>query len=260
VGFNIGRINGRLLELELSALEQKQQVEIIASPRLLASHMQPASIKQGSEIRIRSPAAKAAPPPLSLKRRYWEWRSRRRSATDRVRLKLHISENTPGQVLQQENGEALAIDKQEIETQVEVKSGERWRWAESFRRKTKPSRDSVPLLGHPWLGQLFATTVKITNGVNWLSSLHHVFWQCINAHGFARVQVFDVRTDLAYKGYRFESRDDINPPYPSGDLFSCQTSRSIEIIFSLTLALLHMRFQFMSCYAGCLRSGFTINE
>jgi protein transport protein HofQ len=50
VGFNIGRINGRLLDLELSALEQKQQVEIIASPRLLASHMQPASIKQGSEI------------------------------------------------------------------------------------------------------------------------------------------------------------------------------------------------------------------
>ncbi|WP_308327646.1 secretin N-terminal domain-containing protein, partial [Enterobacter chuandaensis] len=50
VGFNIGRINGRLLDLELSALEQKQQVDIIASPRLLASHMQPASIKQGSEI------------------------------------------------------------------------------------------------------------------------------------------------------------------------------------------------------------------
>ncbi len=47
-GFNIGKINGRLLELELSALERKQQVEIIASPRLLASHMQPASIKQGA--------------------------------------------------------------------------------------------------------------------------------------------------------------------------------------------------------------------
>ena len=56
VGFNIGRINGRLLDLELSALEQKQQVDIIASPRLLASHMQPASIKQGSEIPYRSPA------------------------------------------------------------------------------------------------------------------------------------------------------------------------------------------------------------
>ena len=42
----------------------------------------------------------------------------------RVRLKLRISENTPGQVLKQENGEALAIDKQEIETLVEVRSGE----------------------------------------------------------------------------------------------------------------------------------------
>lgn len=41
----------------------------------------------------------------------------------------------------------------------------------------------------------------------------------------------------------------------NGDLISCQTSRSIEIIFRLTLALLQMRFQFMSCYAGCLRSG-----
>ncbi len=34
----------------------------------------------------------------------------------RVRLKLHISENMPGQVLQQADGETLAIDKQEIDS------------------------------------------------------------------------------------------------------------------------------------------------
>lgn len=74
-------------------------------------------------------------------------------------------------------------------------------------------------------------------------------------------QVFDVRTDLAYKGYRFESRvRHQSSLYCPAILFSCQTSRSIEIIFSLTLALLHMRFQFMSCCAGYSRSGFTINE
>jgi protein transport protein HofQ len=56
-----------------------------------------------------------------------------------VRLKLHISENMPGQVLQQADGETLAIDKQEIETQVEVKVEKRWRWAEFFRRRTKPA-------------------------------------------------------------------------------------------------------------------------
>ena len=52
----------------------------------------------------------------------------------RVRLKLHISENMPGQVLQQADGETMAIDKQEIETQVEVKVEKRWRWA-VFSRK-----------------------------------------------------------------------------------------------------------------------------
>ncbi len=45
-----------------------------------------------------------------------------------------------------------------------------------------------------------------------------------------------------------------------GDLFGCQTRLSIEIIFSLTLALSLMRFQFMSCGAGYMQSGFIINE
>ncbi|PWG69677.1 shikimate kinase [Enterobacter mori] len=73
---------------------------------------------------------------------------------------------------------------------------------------------------------------------------------------FSLLQMFDVGHELAYKEYRFElDLRLITLCVWCGDLISCQTSRSIEIIFSLTLALLHMRFQFMSCYAGCLRSG-----
>lgn len=50
----------------------------------------------------------------------------------------------------------LAIDKQEIETQVEVKSGETLALGGIFSRKNKSGSDSVPLLGDiPWLGQLF---------------------------------------------------------------------------------------------------------
>lgn len=49
-GFQIARIGGRLLELELSALEQEDNVEIIASPHLMATNLQTASIKQGTEI------------------------------------------------------------------------------------------------------------------------------------------------------------------------------------------------------------------
>ncbi|EPF6608734.1 DNA uptake porin HofQ [Klebsiella aerogenes] len=158
-GFNIGRINGRLLELELSALEQKQQVDIIASPRLLASHMQPASIKQGSEIPFPYQVSSGESGATSVEFKEAVLGMEVTATVlqqDRVRLKLRISENTPGQVLQQENGEALAIDKQEIETLVEVKSGETLALGGIFSQKNKSARDSVPLLGEiPLLGQLF---------------------------------------------------------------------------------------------------------
>ena len=50
-----------------------------------------------------------------------------------------ISQNVPGQVLQQADGEVLAIDKQEIETQVEVKSGETLALGHDRRRIFKQS-------------------------------------------------------------------------------------------------------------------------
>ena len=157
VGFIIGRINGQLLDLELSALEQKQQVDIIASPRLLASHMQPASIKQGSEIPYQVSSGESGATSVEFKEAVLGMEVTPTVLQQgRVRLKLRISENTPGQVLKQDNGEALAIDKQEIETLVEVRSGETLALGGIFSQKNKTARDSVPLLGDiPVLGRLF---------------------------------------------------------------------------------------------------------
>lgn len=96
-GFNIGKINGRLLELELSALERKQQVEIIASPRLLASHMQPASIKQGSEIPYQVSSGESGATSVEFKEAVLGMEVTPTVLQQgRVRLKLRISENTPG--------------------------------------------------------------------------------------------------------------------------------------------------------------------
>lgn len=75
VGFHVARIGGRLLELELSALEQENQVDIIASPRLITSHQQTASIKQGSDIPYTVSRGKKRQRPLSSKKRCWGWRS-----------------------------------------------------------------------------------------------------------------------------------------------------------------------------------------
>lgn len=156
-GFNIGRINGRLLEMELSALEQKQKVDIIASPRLLASHLQPASIKQGSEIPYQVSSGESGATSVEFKEAVLGMEvTPTVLQNNRVRLKLHISENMPGQVLQQADGEVLAIDKQEIETQVEVLSGETIALGGIFSQKNKNASDSIPLLGNiPLLGHLF---------------------------------------------------------------------------------------------------------
>ncbi|HAT3924795.1 TPA: DNA uptake porin HofQ [Citrobacter amalonaticus] len=157
VGFNIGRINGRLLDLELSALEQQQQLDIIASPRLLASHLQPASIKQGSEIPYQVSSGESGATSVEFKEAVLGMEvTPTVLPKGRIRLKLRISQNMPGQVLQQADGEVLAIDKQEIETQVEVKSGETLALGGIFSNKNKIGKDSIPLLGDiPWFGQLF---------------------------------------------------------------------------------------------------------
>ncbi|MDA8478367.1 DNA uptake porin HofQ [Citrobacter sp. Awk 4] len=158
VGFNIGRINGRLLDLELSALEQKQQLDIIASPRLLASHLQPASIKQGSEIPYQVSSGESGATAVEFKEAVLGMEvTPTVLQKGRIRLKLRISQNMPGQVLQQADGEVLAIDKQEIETQVEVKNGETLALGGIFSQKKKSGKDSVPLLGDiPWLGHFFS--------------------------------------------------------------------------------------------------------
>lgn len=157
VGFNIGRINGRLLDLELSALEQQQQLDIIASPRLLASHLQPASIKQGSEIPYQVSSGESGATSVEFKEAVLGMEvTPTVLPKGRIRLKLRISQNMPGQMLQQADGEVLAIDKQEIETQVEVKSGETLALGGIFSNKSKTGKDSIPLLGDiPWFGQLF---------------------------------------------------------------------------------------------------------
>lgn len=156
-GFNIGRIGGRLLALELSALERKQQLEIIASPRLIASHLQPASIKQGSEIPYQVSSGDSGTTSVQFKEAVLGMEvTPTVLPRSRVRLKLRITEDMPGQVLQQAGGEVLAIDKQEIETQVELNSGETLALGGIFSQKRKLARSSVPLLGDiPLLGKLF---------------------------------------------------------------------------------------------------------
>ncbi|AOM42919.1 transporter [Xenorhabdus hominickii] len=152
---NAARIHANLLEMELSALEQENQLDIIASPRLTASHQQPASIKQGSDIpyvvqdkdkttiQFKEAVLGMEVTPHILRQ-------------GKIRLALKISQNAPGFPISQGGNENLAIDKQEIMTQVTVRDGETLILGGIFQQKKGASLQKVPYLSDlPVLGSLF---------------------------------------------------------------------------------------------------------
>ncbi|WP_319940110.1 secretin N-terminal domain-containing protein [Xenorhabdus littoralis] len=152
---NTARIHANLLEMELSALEQEKQLDIIASPRLTASHQQPASIKQGSDIpyviqdkdkttiQFKEAVLGMEVTPHILRE-------------GKIRLALKISQNAPGFPINQGGNENLAIDKQEIITQVTVRNGETLILGGIFQQKKSASVQKVPYLSEiPLMGTLF---------------------------------------------------------------------------------------------------------
>ncbi|UYA62197.1 Type IV pilus biogenesis protein PilQ [Pectobacterium sp. F1-1] len=157
-GFHLARLNGRLLDLELMALEQESQVEIIASPRLFTAHQQTASIKQGTEIPYQVSSGASGSTSIEFKEAVIGMEvTPAILRAGRITLNLKISQNMPGQTIKQgDNGEALAIDKQEIQTQVTVADGETIVLGGIFQQQKKNSDRQVPLLGEiPVFGHLF---------------------------------------------------------------------------------------------------------
>ncbi len=78
VGFNIGRINGRLLDLELPR-SNKNSSWILSPVRVCWPHIfSLPALNRGAKFHIRFPAGKVARRRWNLKRPSWGWRSRPR--------------------------------------------------------------------------------------------------------------------------------------------------------------------------------------
>ncbi|MEI2267366.1 DNA uptake porin HofQ [Erwinia sp. CGal63] len=156
-GFTLGRLDGRVLDLELSALEQENKLEIIASPRLFTSHQQPASIKQGTEIPYEVSSGSSGSTSVEFKEAVLGMDvTPYVQPNGRIMLKLRISQNLPGSTIRSGEGEYIAIDKQEIQTQVTLKDGQTLALGGIFQQQRSQEENRVPLLGKiPLVGALF---------------------------------------------------------------------------------------------------------
>ncbi|MEG9490454.1 type IV pilus secretin PilQ [Mannheimia indoligenes] len=154
----VASINSRVLDLELSALEQENSVEIIASPRLLTTNKKPASIKQGTEIPYVMYNTKSEATDVEFKEAVLGLEVVPHLSTqNQILLDLVVTQNSPNS--QSGSSGLITIDKQELNTQVFAKHGETIVLGGIFQHLAQKGEDKVPVLGSiPFIKRLFSQT------------------------------------------------------------------------------------------------------
>lgn len=163
IAFHIARLaDGTLLDLELSALEQENKGEIIASPRITTANQKEARIEQGVEIPYVQAASSGATT-VEFKKAVLSLTVTPQITPDnKIILDLVITQNTRGETVQTPTGPATAIDTQQIQTQVLVDNGETIVLGGIYQQQILSTVNKVPLFGDiPYVGALFRSTREI---------------------------------------------------------------------------------------------------
>jgi type IV pilus assembly protein PilQ len=163
IGVQIARlIDGTIIDLELSALESENKGEIIASPRITVANQHEAYIEQGTEIPYVQSTSSGATS-VEFKKAVLSLRVIPHITPDnRIILDLVVTQDTRGETVATSTGPAVAIDTQEISTQVLVENGETIVLGGIFQQTSANDVQKVPLLGDiPLVGHLFKNTSDI---------------------------------------------------------------------------------------------------
>ena len=163
IAFHIARLaDGTLLDLELSALEQENKGEIIASPRITTANQKEARIEQGVEIPYVQAASSGATT-VEFKKAVLSLTVTPQITPDnKIIMDLVITQNTRGETVQTPTGPATAIDTQQIQTQVLVDNGETIVLGGIYQQQILSTVNKVPFFGDiPYVGTLFRSTREV---------------------------------------------------------------------------------------------------
>ncbi|WP_435236147.1 AMIN domain-containing protein [Psychromonas sp. PT13] len=160
IGFQIANIDGDLLDLELSAIESESRGEVIASPRITTADQQTAYIESGTEIPYQESSSSGATT-ISFEKAVLSLEVTPQITPDnKIILDLTITQDSVGEIVTNSDGtESVAIDTQEISTQVLADNGETIVLGGIYQQSVTTSETKVPYLGDiPFLGALFRQT------------------------------------------------------------------------------------------------------
>lgn len=164
LGFHIAKLgDGTLIDLELSALEDENKAEIVASPRISTANQKKARIEQGVEIPYVQAASSGATT-VEFKKAVLSLEVTPQVTPDnKIILDLTVTQDTEGKVVQTPTGNAVAIDTQRISTQVLVDNGETIVLGGIYQQQTTKTVSKVPFFGDiPYVGAMFRHSLDKT--------------------------------------------------------------------------------------------------
>lgn len=163
IGIQIARLlDGTIIDLELSALESENKGEVIASPRITVANQHEAYIEQGTEIPYVEATSSGATS-VEFKKAVLSLKVTPHITPDnRIIMDLVVTQDTRGDTVSTSTGDAVAIDTQEISTQVLVENGETIVLGGIFQQSSSNDVQKVPLLGDlPFVGYLFKNSSEV---------------------------------------------------------------------------------------------------
>jgi len=168
IAFQVAKLaDGLLLDLELSALEQENKAEIIASPRVTTANQKEAVIEQGTEFPSNVSTSSGATS-IEWKKAVLSLKVTPQITPDnKVILDLTVTQDTLGDEVQTGTGTGTAVNTQQISTQVLVDNGETLVLGGIYQQTIKKAVTKVPVLGDiPGVGVLFRNTSEATKSAN----------------------------------------------------------------------------------------------
>ncbi len=158
--FSFSHLSQKILDLELSALESENSVDIIATPTLMTVNNEEASIKQGTELAYPKVDNKGVVKSVEFRDAVLELRVKPYFINqDTMLLDLLVTQNSPS--LKNSKYNWVSIDKQEVKTNILTKNGQTVVLGGIFQNSRINGRSGIPILGNiPFLKYLFSHKSK----------------------------------------------------------------------------------------------------
>ena len=161
IAFGLLEMSDLMLDLELSALQADGRGEIVASPKVLTTDKQQATVAAGTQIPYQNATASGATATEFINAELSLQVTPSITPDGRVAMELKINSDSPGEI--QPSG-IRAIDTNRVETNVLVDDGQTVVLGGIFQNQNNQSTTKVPLLGDlPVVGTLFRKTLNSNN-------------------------------------------------------------------------------------------------